>query len=356
MADQVTGDIAQSSEDASVETGSDNMSVLDAVGARIKQLDSENASQPDPETDENAETEGEEVTPEGKAKEAESTTDEVANNLEDLSDEEKQYLEDNPESRLAKRIATLTRKRKEAEEALQKSLDKQQQEPEETPEPVVDNPFKELDTIDSVQEKKRELIDLREWMGDLLEDHEDDLSDDVIYEEGEASFTKAEVRKRLRALRKEIDTFIPARKAEIKSEANRASATTFFDEQAKTDLAWMGDEDSEEFKAYSNVLGDKTFQKDMEAIRVNAPEIATRMNWILAHFTNSLVGGAKSGKSNPIKPTTKLPTTPNATAAAPGRSKSGAGKKLAELQARYEASGRPEDGIAVRTFQLQNQL
>lgn len=368
MATQEMVDPAQSTEDAGAEQSTlapDNLSPLEAVAERIRSIEAEKeASQPDAEVEAEEETEEvEEVAAEEESEVEASSDEEDDDALAELSDEEREYLEENPESRLAKRIGKLVRERKEAQEALQAAQSQQQQQAETEPEketfkPVENNPFADLADIEAVGSKTKELEDLREWMEDLLEDHEDNLVDDVIYTEKDAEFTKSEVRKRLRLVRKELGTFLPARKAELKQGAELAKAKEYFDGQAKEQIEWMSNEDSEEFKAYSEALGNKDFANEMAEIKRVAPKIASQMNWILAHFTNSVMGGqkAKGVELKPIKPSKTPPPSSPRGAASLGRGGSTNKKKLQALESTAERTGSIDDAVAARTFKIEHKL
>jgi hypothetical protein len=366
MIDEVEGGVAETPENEPAgNLEPDNLNVLDAVANRLKEQETQEeepkTEQPEEEVEETEEPEGEQVQPEET--EEDEAPDEIAEELADLTDEESEWIKANPQSRLAKRIGKLVRQRKEAEEKaaevetrLKAKLESDQSKPQQEAQPFqakppADNPFKGLKTPEELEEKHGELTNFIDWAEDLLDEHEDALSDDVVYTEGENEFTKKQVRQRLRQVRKEKDTFLPARYRDLQEVAQRKKEEEHFSGVAREQLSWMTDEESEGYKQLNDIKNDPVF----EEIRKRVPQVAPRLEFILGHAVNSILQTqteAKPPKIKPAKP--KPPTSPSGNAAVPARGANTSQEKtLEKLQARYEQTGSSEDLVALRTYKHQ---
>ena len=150
-----------------------NISVEDFAMRRLGQLNPEAEEPQEEEVEETEEQETEEVTEEEaeesvETEEAEDVLSQL--DLDDMSEEDLRELADKLGSRAVARFGELTAKRKVAEERLAKM----EAELKEAPNPldskkkVENNPFKNLDTIEKLQEKAIEVDDIVEWAEDVL--------------------------------------------------------------------------------------------------------------------------------------------------------------------------------------------
>lgn len=273
----------------------------------------------------------------------------------DLTEEEREHLEQNPQSRLAKRIGKLTRKAKEAEEKLAQVLAAQTQQatdPLEVEE-TGPNPFADISSLEEAKTKAAELEDFIEWAETTLEDNDEALNDEVIYEEGEKGFTKKQIRARLRQMRKERRTHLPNRLKELQKEGNRKHEEEHFQNLAKEQLGWMADESSANYQKYQAAIADPVIAR----FRKSEPDAASRMEFILAHAINSLEGGGKAkAKSNtappqPIQPgKARPPGMPGGNAGAPAPKIANRGNQLEAAHARALESGSEDAILAARAL------
>ena len=181
---------AQPSEDTSAgNLGPENLSGLEAIANRIAAQEKGQDKQLLEATEAEEEETTEEEVPEVDTETAEDADDVEEDDPEELSDEEKEFIEANPTSRLAKRIPTLTRKRKEAEERAEKAeeqlqaLQAQQQKSDpfaESAPKAEKNPFRKLGTVESLQEKFGELTNFIEWADATLDENDDATNDEII--------------------------------------------------------------------------------------------------------------------------------------------------------------------------------
>ena len=127
-----------------------------------------------------------------------------------MSEDELRELSDKLGSKAVARFGALTAKRKAAEERLAELEAKlSQQNPLDAPQKVDNNPFGNIDTIEGLQEKAREVEQVVEWAEELLFESDAYAAEDVITEVEGKELTKAEVRKSLLQARKAQKTFLP---------------------------------------------------------------------------------------------------------------------------------------------------
>ena len=360
------GDAPPSESTGAGTIGPDNLDALEAVMKRIP------VEQP-PEAEEDAEEEStEEQVPEVEETEEEPAAeeaqeDDLGTELGDLDDEESQWVKENPQSRLAKRIGKLIKRAKTAEEQLE-TLTTQRQEQEKPAEddPFTDarvsedNPFKELETVEDLSKKYGELTRFIDWAEDTLDEHEDALGDDVVYEEGGQEYTKKEVRKRLRQARKEKEQHLPARHREIKDSETAKQLDNLLSAAAKKEIEWIEDDSSEKAQHFKRILEDERIADIMSG------PLAGQIRYMAAHALNSPTfmsfekGQAAPPKppAAPMKPPKKQtpPASPGGNAAAPSRGKSTMLQELERLEKAYAANGTVDNAVALRTFKNTNNL
>ena len=137
----------------------------------------------------------------------------------------------------------------------------------------------------------------------------------MILEENGEEYTKSEVRKALRLRRKQRKDYLPARASDIKLEGERAQLGKNLEQQLPEQVAWMKDEESAQFKQYTQIIGNDSFAKMEKA----APEVPS-LRFLIAHAVNSLSqidDGAKKTTAQPklTKPNQTPPSSPSGNAA-----------------------------------------
>ena len=285
-----------------------------------------------PEAEEEAEVE---------ASEEEEAEEESEIDLLSLSAEEIQELAKKGKSRLLSRIGELTARTKAAEEALEevKASKPQRDIPQEQ------NPFKELASFDDIKTKYEELEKTLEWTDELLEEHEDYGSDDII-EVGNQEFTKKQLRQANKNARDGINKYLPAQAQHLKKQEQVTQAKEYWSEQAKKEVPEIQDEESELGKAYQQLVSSPNISKLNELVAKHAPELGVDIEYILAHAVRSKLGESKpkvpkgAGKKLKVNP----PASPVGAGAA--RQGKGANSKLDGLYKRFEETGSPDDLIA----------
>jgi hypothetical protein len=169
-----------------------NISVTDFANRRLGQMtpkpSAEEESEPvvEEETEETPEEVIEETqeAEEGEP-EVESASEDVLSqiDLDNASEEELRELADKLGSKAVARFGELTARRKSAEEKLAKlEASLQQQNPLESKKKIENNPFGDLDSIESLQSKAEEVEQIVNWAEDLLFEGADYAADDVITE------------------------------------------------------------------------------------------------------------------------------------------------------------------------------
>ena len=282
-----------------------------------------------------------------------NTTDLVLSqlDLDKLSQEEIGELAKKLNSRTLSRFGELTAKRKAAEEELAKIKGN-------TPEaPVVkNNPLagKSSEELQSAKEQAEELI---EWADNVLYEHEDAGSNEVIAEVEGKEFTKAEVKKSLRHHQNVIKKYIPARVADIQRESKNQEMAQAFSRQAVKELAWLKDEKNPLTQKFKAMASDPRVQEMQKTV---APEMKAQLPYLLAHAANSIYGRKLVSASRPIpQKITKQPTiTPTKTGkpvvAKSDKPQNRASKVISEAMNRFADTGSKSDFISLRTQQLQN--
>ena len=297
-----------------------------------------------------SESEGIEETEEAEAEnEVESVLSKL--NLDDLSEAEVDQLRDALRSKALARYGELTAKRKAAEEKAQ-HLEQQLKElkenanPLEPEKPVENNPFQDIETLEGLQEQFLEFTKIQEWAEDILDENNESAFDEVITEVDGKEMTKRQVRDYLKKARKAKETFLPARLKEIQENVQREQAAKALDEQAGKEISWYNDQDNDTRKQLDMVLEDKVIQK----IRKNVPEIAPRLNYILAHALNSIT--QKQSKTEQKSTKVKPPANPTSSVArGVEREDTKIKKQLSQLQQRFTTAGSKDDFVALRTAQ-----
>lgn len=275
-------------------------------------------------------------------------------NLDDLSTEEVDQLRDALRSKALARYGELTAKRKAAEEKasqLERELQelKSNKNPLEAEKPVENNPFADIESVKDLQEQFQEFTKIQEWAEDVLDENEHSGYDDIVTEVDGKELTKRQVREYLKKARKAKETFLPARLKEIQDAQQREQVAKVLDEQIAKEISWYAEQDNDTRKQLDMVLEDAAIDK----IRSKVPEIAPRLNYILAHAMNSIVQTKNKASGQPASSRVKPPSNPTGNVAR-GIERDGdkIKKQLNALQSRFESSGgSKEDFVALRAAQ-----
>lgn len=349
-------------------TASENNDVADNLG--FDSFVTARLAKPEetPETPAEPEQPEEETQPEGTEAEAEQegiAEDEVPDNQFDLSqlnleglDAEQvavlaeQMKEHLSGSRSAERIGELTRKLKAEREARQ--LDQQRlndlaekKNPLERDAPVENNPFKDIETVQDLQDKYDEYGKTYKWADRLLEDNEGAHPDDVIFEDGNEQYTKKQIREAKRQAEESRETYLPARAKELQMAQQIETQKSHFADLAKQELNWLEGEDNDSRKQYEAIVGHPDVQKIAEAV----PAVSPQLNYLIAHAVNSLMS-QKAKPAKKVAPSkTPPPNIPSSTAQAPVRDDERIKKHLNDLQGRFEQSHSTGDFESLRAAQ-----
>ena len=360
MSEEITTGVAEPVNETTAKQS--NMSMADFVNRRLgKQNEAtqevsppveaqeEVAEQPSSEINEEvlSQTEGAEQT--GGSQDPKDVLSQF--DLDDMSDDELKELSEKLGSRAVARYGELTAKRKAAEEKLQK-LESQlkQQDPLKPTEEIDNNPYSNLETLDDLQDKAKEVSQVIEWAEDTLFNADGAGPNDYIAEVDGKDLTKAEVRSSLLNARKARDKYLPAQLDTLKIAAQANQLEQAFNDKAKEELTWMGGEDNDLRKQYEAIIGDERFKKLRESA---GPEVRPQLNYLMAHAANSIYGRqtVKGGVASP----TLTPTRTGATGASTSeKTVNKSTKALKDLSSRFKKSGTKSDFINLRTLQIKN--
>jgi len=338
---------------------SDNLSIEALIAQRTWQPTEteEPTEQADPETEaeEIEDTEPEE-TPEDNEIETEEEPEETDEetpeeesqtiDLLSLSPEEIQTLAKKARSRLLADVGKLRAENR----VLQAELNKPSAAAKPLPEPIPDNPFGHLKTVDELTAKYKELEKVAEETDRILEDHEDYAAEDVITL-GDKEFTKKEIRQANRNARNAMLKYLPAQAAQIQKIGQLQAMKAQYNAAIPVEIPELADENSQVAKQYQAILADPLVRKMRELV----PDIDAQLDYILAHFTrstNSLPSKPKTPAAS-VKIKAKVPASPIGAAGA----RSGAApvrKAVEQARQRYEKTGSAADWQALRLAQMQN--
>ena len=321
------------------------------VQEEVQEAETEEAEQPVGDSADESEPEGIEESQDAEAEnEVESVLSKL--NLDDLSEDEVDQLRDALRSKALARYGELTAKRKAAEERaaqLEQQLKelKDNANPLEPQKPIENNPFTDIKDVEGLQEQFVEFTKIQEWAEEVLDENEHSGFDDVITEVDGKEMTKRQVRDYLKKARKAKETFLPARLKEIQEDIQRQQMANALEEQIGKEIPWYNETDNDNRKQLEMVLEDAAIKK----IRKYVPEIAPRLNYILAHALNSIV--QKKAGSEPRQTTKVRPPANPTSSVARGveRDDTKIKKQLNELQQRFVTAGSKDDFVALRTAQ-----
>jgi hypothetical protein len=270
--------------------------------------------------------------------------------LDDMSEDDLKELSEKLGSRAVARYGELTAKRKAAEEKL-KDLQSQlsEQSPLNPTEEVNNNPYSNLESLDDLQGKAKEVNEVIEWAEDTLFNADGSGPNDYIAEVEGKSLTKSEVRASLLNARKARDKFLPAQLKTLQTVEQANQLEQAFEQKARQELTWMEGEDNDLRKQYEAIIGDERFSKLRESA---GPEVRPQLNYLMAHAANSIYGRqpVKGGVGSP----TLKPTRTGATGASTSeKTVNKSTKAIKDLSSQFKKSGNKSDFITLRTLQLQ---
>ena len=341
-----------------------NISVTDFAQRRIGEMmpkeepkaeAQQETEEPEAEEVETEEVEQEEVqeTTAEETTEVEESEDVLSQlDLDDMSEEDLRELSEKLGSRAVARFGELTAKRKAAEERLAQLESRLREKPNPLQNNKVENnPFSNLDTIEKLQDKAKEVDSIVEWAEDILFESDNYAADDVVTEVEGKELTKADVRKSLLQARKAQKTFLPDQLNTLQVREQGAQMTEAFNQRAKEELSWLEGEDNDLRKQYEATIGDERFKKLKEVLNKEAPEIAPQIDYWFAHATNSIYG-RKPVVETKASPKLNPPRTGNPASAKSEKSQGRTAKALKELEARFKQTGNAKDFAELRKLKM----
>ena len=271
-------------------------------------------------------------------------------NLDEMSEEEISVLRGKLIPGAESRIGELTAKRKAAEEQLASVQHDQNQLKIKQPE-VKNNPFSEIATIEDLQAKADEVVEVISWAEDLLFEADNyNANDEVTQVEGKP-MTKQEVRKALLTARKSRDSYIPDQLKNLQFNQNALLMRKQLGNKAIEELNWLQDDKENELKTqFLNLMSDPRLQ----SLEQSAPDLYSQIPYFMSHAVNSIYGrklipSGKTGTGN-IKLDPSSTATPSS--AASEKTERPRSKSIREHQNRFKESGRKDDFITLRTLQI----
>jgi hypothetical protein len=341
-----------------------NISVTDFAQRRIGEMmpkeEPKAEAQQETEEPEAEEVETEEVEQEEVQETAAEETTEVEESedvlsqldLDDMSEFHLRELSEKLGSRAVARFGELTAKRKAAEERLAQLESRLKEKPNPLQNNKVENnPFSNLDTIEKLQDKAKEVDSIVEWAEDILFESDNYAADDVVTEVEGKELTKADVRKSLLQARKAQKTFLPDQLNTLQVREQGVQMTEAFNQRAKEELSWLEGEDNDLRKQYEATVGDERFKKLKEVLNKEAPEIAPQIDYWFAHATNSIYG-RKPVVETKASPKLNPPRTGNPASAKSEKSQGRTAKALKELEARFKQTGNAKDFAELRKLKM----
>jgi hypothetical protein len=272
--------------------------------------------------------------------------------LDDMSEEDLRELSEKLGSRAVARFGELTAKRKAAEERLAQLESRLKEKPNPLQNNKVENnPFSNLDTIEKLQDKAKEVDSIVEWAEDILFESDNYAADDVVTEVEGKELTKADVRKSLLQARKAQKTFLPDQLNTLQVREQGVQMTEAFNQRAKEELSWLEGDDNDLRKQYEATVGDERFKKLKEVLNKEAPEIAPQIDYWFAHATNSIYG-RKPVVETKASPKLNPPRTGNPASAKSEKSQGRTAKALKELEARFKQTGNAKDFAELRKLKM----
>ena len=364
MTDEIKGAVADALKE---NAAGNNITPMELVNRRVKQLTPEvpqeeapqeetteqvEASADEPEVQEEATESTEPVAEEGSEETEEQSEEEVLSqyNLDEMSEDDLKELAEKLGSRAVARFGELTARRKAAEERLaQLEASLKQKETLAPVEPIKNNPYDSLETVEEVQAKVKEVEGVIEWAEETLFNADGYAPDDVVTEVEGKEITKSEVRNALLNARKGRNKFLPDRLQKLGLMQAALRAKDSYAARAAEELSWLSGDDNDVRKQYEAMLSDKRFIDLEKSVQ---PDIAAQLPYLLAHAANSMFSRKViTEKPSSNKVSLNPPSTGARSAPTTSRAKKNT-KALTDLTSRFRDSGQRDDFIKLRTLQL----
>ena len=358
MSGQIMTDEIETANADAVENTADNtnISVTDFAMRRLGEMTPEAEEQQEETQEVEAEPEAEVEETEEVAETKEPESEDVLSqlDLDDMSEEDLRELSEKLGSRAVARFGELTAKRKAAEAQIKQLESRLQEKPNplENNKKIENNPFSNLDSIESLQEKAVEVENIVEWAEDILFESDGYAADDVVTEVDGKDLTKADVRKSLLQARKAQKTFLPDQLKSLQAQEQGQQLAEAFSQRAKEELSWLEGEDNDLRKQYEATIGDERFKKLKNVLKKEAPDVASQLDYFFAHATNSIYGRKPIETSKKVTPSINPPKTGNPSAAQSEKSTGRTAKALKELEARFKSTGSANDFAALRKLKM----
>jgi hypothetical protein len=354
MSDKITTEVADSEPTTALKS---NMSPEDFIQSRLGETEEvQVASEESPESEPQLESESEVSEEIADEIESEESTSESSDNvlsqldLDNLSEDQIRELSEKLGSRAVSRFGELTAKRKKAEERLVELENKLSENELKSASKIESNPYSDLKTIDELKSKAEEVNNIIEWAEDVLFNSDGFSPEDTVTEVDGKSITKKQVRTTLQNARKTRDKFLPDQLRSVHKLENAVKMKKTFAEQAENELSWMKGEDNDTRRKYESMIKDPRFVEMEQSVD---PEVASQLNYIIAHAANSLYARktitekSTPGRLNP-------PSNATSSAGTPEKTANKSAKALNEISQRFKTSGSKSDFINLRTLQIKN--
>jgi hypothetical protein len=302
------------------------------------------------EVEDNAESETDEVTEgvvEGQSQEVaevDEPTDVLSQvNLDSFTEEDWSRLREKAGSEAAGRIAQLTRRAKEAEEALNTSRQEPKQVLKDTRSEGL-NPYNNVGTIEELNQLYNAANDVIDWADEVLENADEYGADDVVSTEHGREWTKRALREEKRKSKKAISTQLPNRAEQLRVEANSENQRKLLAQKLESELSWLDDQESTQAKEYQQAIS----APDIVAIKKAFPGVA--IEYLIGHAINSF-GTAKAPPqqqqaaqgNTPVKVPPTPPRSPSNAAVSSGKPRDKKSASIQNLEKTFEESGSADD-------------
>ena len=325
MTDQdQSGTVSPEQEQDTLHTGDDNLSEAEAVALLAQTPEDQSEGEAGHENAEQLSDEG-------------FTETTVAGlDLDNLTENEWQGIADHLNSRGADRIAGLIKERSELRSTIE-ARSKQEEDPLARPSDPDKNPYREVETVEDLQQKAAEVDEMIEWADNLLEENEDEHSDAIVHEEDGREYTLKEIKGLARSARKARSTHLKNRYGELQEKQVIAAERQQARQIAEDEFAWMKEEENPIRQRWEGVMS----HPGLQALKDEFPEIPL----VLAHAADSIHRSEqrKAGKGQTAKqqPQSRMrpPEHPSAGTAAPAKQAPGPVKGLENLQTQFDQTG-----------------
>jgi len=180
-----------------------------------------------------------------------------------LTQEQKEEFAREIGTGLGKRLYEVRQRAKTAEQKVAELSQQQPAEPWVNDEPA-ENPLKDLDSVEKLQEEYSNAMKIRDWAEEGLYNDPDD--DGFVQYDGEKGYTKPEVGKRLRVARKTIDDYIPNQYKKLEAQTKAQQDRQYYDSQGKVFFPeWWEKSESFENQVLDNMLSNPALKSLAES-------------------------------------------------------------------------------------------